>query len=364
MRLKVSQPVLAEALQTILPIVPSRSPKPILQNACIYVEKDLLRLLATDLEVGIWYDVKDVVVEETGNAAIPAKELAAIVKSMPDEQIEIESSANQCVITGADSEYRLLGEDPADYPEMPTFDQKATFSVARDELFRMIELTAFCVARERRRYALNGIYMVAKGSGLELVSTDMKRLAVAKNKIKGKVKEEKVIVPSRALTHLPRMSAPDDETVDVLIKENVVLFRTSRGVLCSRQIEGQFPPYESVIPSGYEIKVELPREAFQAAVERASLLSNEEAKSVRFAFERGKVVLSSQSSELGSARVEMEVDYSCDPLEIGFNPVYVTDLLRRLKTERIILELKEASMPGVVKGEPGYVYVVMPLTLV
>jgi DNA polymerase-3 subunit beta len=364
MKLKANKAAMAEALQVALPIVPARSPKPILQNLCLVVEEGLLRILATDLELGIWCDVKQVKVEETGKAAIPARELSAIVRNMPDEEISLESSANDCRIKGVDSEYRLMGEDPNDYPEVPDFEGDPTFSISREEFFRMIDLTAFCAARERRRYALNGIHMAIKGNALELTATDMKRVAIVRRKIRGKVDEKKLILPTKALTHLPRMTKPDEETVDVLIEDNVVLFRTTQGVLCSRQIEGQFPPCESVIPTGYEIKVELPRETFETAVERAAILSSEDARSIRLSFEKGKLTLSSQSSDLGSARVEMPVEYSWDALEIGFNPTFLTDVLRRLETETVTLELKEPTLPGVIKGEADYTYVVMPLTLV
>ena len=364
MKFKAKRGVMAEALQMALPIVPARSPKPVLQNLCLIAEGELLRILATDLELGIWCDVKDVSIEEPGKAAMPARELSAIVRSMPDDEISLESSANQCVVRGSDSDYRLMGEDPGDYPEVPDFEGDPTFLVSRQDFFRMIDLTAFCAARERRRYALNGVHMSVKGSTLELTATDMKRLGIVKKKIKGKVGERKLILPTRALTHLTRMARPEEESIDVLISDNMVLFRTKQGVLCSRQIEGQFPPCESVIPSGYEIKVELPREAFEVAVERASILSNEDARSVRLSFEKGKLTLSSQSSDLGSARVEMPVKYSWDPLEIGFNPVFLIEVLKRLATDAVTLELKESTLPGVIKGEPDYTYVVMPLTLV
>ncbi len=364
MKLSAKKDKMAEALQMAFPIVPARSPKPILQNLCIIAEENLVRILATDLELGIWCDVKDVTIEETGKAAVPARELSAIVRSMPDEEIRFEGSATDCTVKGAGAVYHLRGENPADYPEVPDFEGDATFSVSAEDFFRMIELTAFCAARERRRYALNGIHLTAKESTLELTATDMKRLAIIKKKIRGKVGEKKLILPTKALTHLPRMAKPDEESIDVLLEDNVVLFRTSLGVLCSRQIEGQFPPCESVIPTGYEIKVELPRESFEVAVERAAILSNEDAKSVRLSFDKDKLTLSSQSSDLGSAKIEMPIDYKWDKLEIGFNPVFLTEALKRFATDTVAFELKEATLPGVIRGEPDYIYVVMPLTLV
>jgi len=362
MKLSAKRQELADAFQLTSGAVSARTVKPILQNVKVSAATGGVELLATDLDVGMRLKVDGVEVVEEGEALMPAARVAAILKELRDEDVTMETDGLTTVITTSTDKYHVMGDNPAEYPEVANFRQDDSSEVSPGELTDMVDKTAFAVATEATRYAFNGILFVFKKDLLELVATDGRRLAYVTRKAKG-VKEigREIIVPPRVMGQFRRVVAPDDTSVKIAVEGNQILLQTARAVVTGRLVEGHFPAYDEVIPKDYPAKIKLDREAFRSGIRRAALLTNEESKAVKLAFAKKKLVLSARTAELGDARVEMAADYDGEAIEISFNPDFLEDVLKVLDDDVVTFELKDADSAGVLKAKNNYLYVIMPV---
>jgi DNA polymerase-3 subunit beta len=199
-----------------------------------------------------------------------------------------------------------------------------------------------------------------------MVATDGRRLAMAKGDVvsdnTGK-EGVKAIIPAKALTLIDKLVDDPEEAVGFQIKENQILVHTSSATLASSLVEGQFPPYEDVIPKDCDKKMTASTADFLAKIRLASLLTTEESKGVRLAFSKKGLVLSSRSPESGEATVNFPCKYEGTDVEIGFNPTFLIEALRVVDSDDITLELTAPNRPGLIKGGPDFLYVIMPVNL-
>lgn len=365
MKLSCDRQELADALTLAASIVPARSTKPILQNVMVRAGEEGIEVLATDLEVGLRARVEQADVERRGAALLPAQKALAILRELEGEKVEISFDDRVTTLAAGGSRFRIVSEDPQEFPEIPGFEEKDAIHFGRTQLEGMIRKTAFAAAQEGARYALNGVLFDLRGDRLRLVATDGKRLALAERPIElASAQTFARVVPSKAVALLARIAHPDDPTIAIVFKETSMLAKSSRAVLSAQLLQGHFPPYEEVIPKDQEKKLDLEAAPFQAALRRAALLTTKDSQAVRFSFGFNKVTLSSRTPELGESQVELPVVYPYDPLEIGFNPQYLIDALKVLDQARFTLELRDETSPGLVREGEGYAYVVMPINLV
>jgi len=393
MKLTCARAALLEAVTLAGALASARAAKPILQNVKLEAKSGHLDILGTDLEVGIRYRVENVEIAEEGELTVNAGRLMGIVRESHDEKLEIEVTDKTCVIKGSDSEFDLPMDEAGDFPEIPQFEQKGQVKIGRGELAEMVNKTAFAAASESTRYALNGVNVVFGNGKIEMVATDGRRLAYAKAKATGATAEMgAVIIPTKAMLQLQRvpgakgMSEETPEAVEgteekkpakkakkpaagagepafISVQENQVRLQCGPGLVVSQLVEGQFPPYQEVIPKDSNKKATLQREAFLSAVRRTALLTTEEARSVKLTFGKGKVTLKSQAPEAGQATVELGVNYEGEGIEIAFNPTFLVEALRVMGDDEITMEMSEPSRPAVIRGEGDYLYVVMPINV-
>jgi DNA polymerase-3 subunit beta len=232
----------------------------------------------------------------------------------------------------------------------------------------LVGRTLFAAAAEHIRYAINGILFDREGKNLRMVATDGRRLALARGQCTRGSNKARCIVPSKALGLLTRLVRDPAATVQVAIEENQALFRigdhAGGAVLSSNLVEGTFPPFEDVIPKDQDKKVTFDVEVLRSAIKRAALLTNEESKGVRLSFTDKKLTLTSRAPEMGEAEILVEpADYEGDPVEIGFNPAFITDALKVIDAGQVLIELKAPNKPGVLKTGGEFTYVVMPVNL-
>lgn len=367
MKANFNRSALAEALSLVTSIVPSRTPKPILRCVQITADKKDVRICATDLEVGINYLISGVQVEEPGEAIVPADRLLAIVRESIDEVLVLESSEGTCEIKGADSHFTIYGHEPGQYPVVPDFDGTADIKIALGNLQAGIEQCLFATAKESSRYAINGVLWEIKDKKLFLVATDGRRLARSRVKLasapeKGK-ESVNLIVPAKAMSLLDKIGSSEKDTVAAKPLDNQILISCSNVVISSNLVEGNFPKYEDIIPSDYDKKLTLGTEAVLSAVRRASLLTSEESRGIKLSIEKGKLVFSGRAPETGDAQVEMSLDYKGESIEIGFNPQFLIDVMRVIKTPEFEIELGQADRPGLIKCGMEFLYVLMPINL-
>src|SRR3954468_12120781 len=367
MKVICNRGALLESLMVAGNAVAQRSPKPVLQCVKLTAAENSLTVAATDLEVAIRYSDNQVQIEKEGEALLPADKLRDIVRESVDDTLSIELTGEQAVIKGQDSKFTIYTQNPREFPPVPDFEGEADFEIAGGHLKQLIGQTLFAAAKESTRYAFNGVLVVAKGKKISLVSTDGRRLAQANGDLSNAEKLPKdgvkAIIPTKALQLVDKLIDDPEEAIGFQMRENQVIVHTSSATLTSNLVEGQFPPYEDVIPKDADKKMTAGTADFLSAVRRASLLTTEESKGVRMAFSKKGLVLTSRSPEAGEATVNFPCKYEGADLEIGFNPQFMVDALRVVDTDEISLEMTAPNRPGLLKAGANFLYVIMPVNL-
>jgi len=356
---------LQEALALAGSIVATRTPKPVLQCVKLIAKDNVLTLLATDLEAGVRYHVTAVQIEEEGEALIPADRLGGIVRESGDEEsITLETEKDLCHVRGAGSHFKIFGYDPGEYPAVAEFADKPDFQVKTPVLAGMIGRTLFATAKAHSHYAISGVLWEAGGKKLQLVATDGHRLALAKGSLpKAAATDAKAIVPVKLMALIQRVAGEGDEMVEVKIEENQILVRTSRAVLVSSLVQGNFPKYEDVIPKESTKKATIETSQFEHRIRQAALLTNEESRGVRLAFAETEATLSSRAPETGEATVTCPITYEGEAMEVAFNPAFLIDALRVVDADTVTLDMNAANKPAVMKAGSDFLYVLMPVEL-
>ncbi len=357
--------VLVEALNLVGAVVVGRTPKPVLTCVRLTAADGVMTLAGTDLEVALHMRVDQVEVQDEGQVLVPADKLAGIVRESVDPTVTIEADAEAAHIRGADSRFTIFGYSADDFPTIAPFSGEVGFEINAGQLSDLIAQTLFATARETSRYAINGVLMERDGKKLSLVATDGRRLAMAKGSCAASKGEGvSCIVPTKALNLLQKLLDDPDQAVRVRVEGNQAFFATERATLTTSLVEGNFPPYKDVIPKEHDRKATFDVAALASGVRRAALLTNEESKGVRFNFGPKKLVLASRAPEMGESEVSVPVEaFQGEAMEIGFNPHFISDVLKIVDAEQITIELKAPNKPGTLKVGNDFVYVVMPVSL-
>ncbi len=345
-----------------------RDVKPILKNLKAVVLDDRCTLMATDLELGIRLDVRGIKVEDAGEALLPTARLISILREATDEELTIEATPDACIVRGSSVEFEMPGEDPAAFPDIPSFAEETYHELTAGLLREMTRRTIFAaMTAEHSRYgATTGILMELEGDKATMVATDGRRLALAtgaagvhgEHSTKGRMP----VVPAKAMMLLERNLTEPDEKVCISFRPNEVLMKTERAMIYSRLVEGRFPNYRQVLPTKHGTKVPLTVGPFLSAIRQAAIMTDDESKRVIFTFAKNKLTLKAQGAESGRSKVEMPVEHDGKAVEISFDPKFLVDMLRVLEPDSVLaLEVSDGSTPAVFRSEPNYLYVVVPL---
>ncbi|HEY1859573.1 MAG TPA: DNA polymerase III subunit beta [Gemmataceae bacterium] len=358
---------LLAAFQLASVAIPARDVKPILRNVKAIAETDRCTLMATDLELGIRLEVRGLKVEEPGEAILPAARLIAILREAQAEEVTIEANADACTVSGPGMEFEMPSEDPANFPDLPTFTDDKYHEITAGPLREMIRRTVFAAADESARYSMTGVLWELEGNEARLVATDGKRLAMTQGAatVQGghTTKGQTPVVPTKAMALLERNLHDENEVVRVSLRPNEVLFRTERAVIYSRLVEGRYPNYREVFPKKTAVKVPLAVPAFLAAVRQAAVMTDEDSKRVVFHFTKKKLTLEAHGQATGRSKVEVPLEYDGKGLDISFNPAFLVEMLKVLPAEAPLeLDLVDGASPALFRSEPNYSYLVMPLT--
>jgi DNA polymerase-3 subunit beta len=368
MELVVRKNELLRELQLFQGIVERKNTIPILANVLIEAKGDEVRMLATDLEVALRSKRCHASVAKGGSLTLPAKKLYEIVKALPETDVRIEEDKKGVKVAADRFDSRMQTLPREDFPTLPDVSGKTRATLPPSALKQMVEKTQFAITGEDTRYFLNGAKFVLRPDTLTLVATDGHRLALVEVAHKVGITEEiGVILPKKTLLELGKLLAEGDGDVLFEAGENHLFFDVGGRMLISRMIDGQFPAYERVIPKNNDKDIDFERERLTSAVKRVALLSNERSRAVKFEISKGKVEVTSSSSEFGEASEEIAVDYSGTPLAISFNAQYVLDFLSAVETDSVQLSLKDEVSQAVMRpiGAQGYsyTYVIMPMRI-
>src|SRR5882762_4481504 len=364
MEVVIDRDAFLKGLQMVQNIVEPRQTLPILANVLLEAEGESIRLTATDLEVGARVSVP-AKVGSKGAITVSARKLAEIVKELPAAAVALKVADNVTVsLRCGGATYRMVGLAPDDFPPVVPASPQSWVSVEAKTLREMLTQTSFAVSHDETRYALNGVLFSFQGKDVRMVATDGHRLALARRSLGRGVGGATGIVPRKAVTEIMRVLG-SGEDVQIAITENQFVLQMPNFVMTARLIEGQFPNYEAVIPKAHPKRLVMSRSVLTAALRRVSVMAEERNKPVKFTLAPASLKLSASSQELGEAEEILDVEYTGEELVIGFNSRYLLDAVSAAEKDQVMLDLKDAQSPGVIKSieDEGYLCVIMPMRI-
>jgi len=370
MEITVSKFELLRELTATQGVVERKTTIPILSNYLLEAVGDKLSLTATDLDLSLRTSCNAKVRKE-GACTVPARKLYDYVKLLPDADIAIKLLENHWVsIRCGRSNTKMVGMAKSNFPSLPVFPSVGVIRIPTGVLRSMIAKTGFAIANEESRYTLNGALMVLKPESITMVATDGHRLAHIERsgeKFEGVSGEMKTLIPKKAMDELKSLLDSDVEAIDFAKDESTLFFRVGQRLLTSRQLTGQFPNYEAVLPKDISKSIALHGEELGAAIARVAQFADERSRAVRLRLEKGELKISASSTETGESEDSIEVAYDGEVMQIGFNAQYLIDFIRATGSCDVKLELKDAQSTGQLRPAEGedykYRYIVMPMRI-
>jgi len=364
---------LAKGLSIVGRAVATRSTLPVLSNVMLATDGARLKLSATNLEIGIvcWIGAK---VEEDGSITVPARLLTDFVNSLPPERIDMELTVRTQTLNlkCARFEANIKGIDAQEFPLIPTAGEDSKISLDPSMLRQMIDQVVFAAATDESRPILTGVLARFQGEQLTLAAADGFRLSVRTTHLPEPVSEPvTVIVPARALAELSRISAEQEQPIEITITpaRNQALFHMANVDLVSQLIEGNFPDYNQIIPKSYSTRTVVSTSDFVKAAKTANIFARDAANIVRLEIvpggelAPGRVTLAATSAEVGDNVGEIDAVIEGEEMEIAFNAKYLIEVLSVVDAAQVALETTSASSPGVIKpvGSEDFTHVIMPM---
>lgn len=370
MKLSIERATLLKALAQAQSVVERRNTIPILANVLIEAEGDQVSFRATDLDIEV-VDRAPAMVERAGATTVSAVMLHEIVRKLPDGalvNLTEDAASGRLTIMAGRSTFSLATLPKEDFPVMATSEYSSNFSARAPDLRRLFDKAKFAISTEETRYYLNGVYMhVAQGEGgkvLRCVATDGHRLArIDASLPEGADGMPGVIVPRKTVGELRKLLDDDEASIAVSVSETKVRFATPAITLTSKVIDGTFPDYTRVIPTGNTRKLEVDASEFAKAVDRVATVSSERSRAVKLSLEEDRLILSVNAPDSGAAEEELAVAYGDERLEIGFNAKYLLEIASQVDRENAVFLFNSAADPTLMRegNDTSAVYVVMPM---
>jgi DNA polymerase-3 subunit beta len=364
--LNTTRDALLVPLQSVSGIVEKRHTLPILSNVLIEKLGENLTMLATDIEIQIKTTTVGAVGEDLA-ITVGARKLQDILRALPDSaNVTLSLDDKRLTVKAGKSRFQLQTLPAADYPRMSLPDGDVVrLSIAQGTFKRQLALVQYSMAQQDIRYYLNGLLLVTTGAELRMVATDGHRLAYASSAVEGDLPRSEIIVPRKTILELARQLSDGDEPLEIVIAGSQVVFRLGSIELISKLIDGKFPDYERVIPQHHPKLLNLARQPLHAALQRAAILCNEKFRGVRMVLSEGSLKILSSNAEQEEALEELEIDYSGDTLDIGFNVTYLLDVLNNLSAETVEWRFNDGNSSALVTlpGNDRFKYVVMPMRI-
>lgn len=367
MRLTISREKLQEALTAVAAAVPAKTTLPVLGNILLEATEKGLRLSGTDLDIGVSTEVL-ADVEVVGAITIPAKKLVEIVRELPPSPVRLSATGEQRIsLECGRSRFKLLGLPRDEFPAFPSVDFGKAWRVKSADLQQLISHTAFAVSNEESRPILNGVLWEVRENEIRMVATNGHRLAKMEVPYPGLITGD-YIIPPKALEQVRRLF-PADEELEVAKGENHLAFRSPFTSVFTRLIEGPYPNYDQVIPRDNNRVAIIDRVALQSALKRMAVVASDQTHRVKLSFNTALLKFSVTTPDLGEGQDELPVRYDGDPIDIGFNGMYLLEILRFMPTEEIRFTFKEPERAATLEPEnwseaAKYLCLVMPLRLV
>jgi DNA polymerase-3 subunit beta len=365
MKLSAARDVLLKPLQAVIGVVERRQTMPILSNVLLVARNGQLSVTATDLEVEL-VAVADVNIEADGEITVSGRKLLDICRALPEgSDIDISVAAEKAVVRSGRSKFSLATLPAAEFPTIEDIKAGQTIEVDQAVLGRLMEKTHFSMAQQDVRYYLNGMLLETGGKHLRAVATDGHRLALCEAELDGaKLDEQQVIVPRKGVLELQRLMSGEG-SVNIELGSNHIRIQLEGIRFTSKLIDGRFPEYERVIPKESANELTADRDSFRSALQRTAILSNEKYRGIRLIIRDSGVVMQAHNPEQEEAEEELEVEYSGEDIEIGFNVNYLLDALGAVDSDEVTLSVLDGNSSCLIRqpGNNDSKFVVMPMRL-
>ncbi|MBK7422181.1 MAG: DNA polymerase III subunit beta [Propionivibrio sp.] len=367
--IKTQRDMLLAPLQSVSGIVEKRHTLPILSNVLLEKKADLLTLLATDIEIQITTSTSGAAGDGDGAVTVGARKLQDILRSLPDSaEVSLNLDDKRLQVRAGKSRFTLQTLPAEDFPRMALSDgDLKTFTVTQKQFRQLLAQTQFSMAAQDVRYYLNGLLLLIDGNELRAVATDGHRLAYASMPLEGEAEasRQELILPRKTVLELSRLLADNDDPLLIELASNQIRFKFGHINLVSKLIDGKFPDYERVIPATLKNVVALNRAALLQSMVRAAILTNEKFRGVRLVLSPGSMKIMAANAEQEEAQEEIEVDYSGDAIDVGFNVGYLLDVLNNTSVETVEWGFNDANSSALlsIPGNDRFKYVVMPMRI-
>ncbi len=365
--LEAKRDELLRPLQAVTGIVERRHTLPILSNVLIERSGQQLHLVATDLEIQVTarFALAD---KGAGDqkVTVSARKLVDILRSLPEESpVALDVQANKVQVKAGKSRFSLQSLPADDFPRLAEAAGAAVYRLSQARLRALLLLVQYAMAQQDIRYYLNGMLLVIGDGQLKAVATDGHRLAFAAESIGDTRERQEVILPRKAVLELVKLLAETDDEVALQVGANQVRFEFGGISLVSKVVDGKFPDYGRVIPTNYKKEFAVERTRLQQALQRVAILSNEKFRGVRWMLAGGSLRISCTNTEQEEATEELEIGYSGEALDIGFNVTYLLDVLNNIASDQVTCGFGDASSSVLVTiaERPEFRYVVMPMRI-
>ena len=365
--IKSQRDTLLGPLQSVSGIVERRHTLPILSNVLLEKKGDRLTLLATDIEIQITTMTEGAGGDGDGAVTVGARKLQDILRSLPDStEVSLVLEDKRLQVRGGKSRFSLQTLPADDFPRMTISDgETRQFSISQKAFRQLLGKTQYSMAAQDVRYYLNGLLLLVEGKELRAVATDGHRLAFASVEINADLQRQEMIIPRKTVIELNRLLVDSDDPLHITLAQNQVRFTFGSVVLVSKLIDGKFPDYERVVPASLKNHVTIGRLTLMQAMNRAAILTNEKFRGVRVVLGDNSLKLMAANAEQEEAQEEIEVAYSGDAIDVGFNVGYLLDVLNNVHAEEIQWSFNDANSSALitVPGNDRFKYVVMPMRI-
>ena len=352
-----------DGLKSVQNIVASKGSLAILQNVMIEAKGQNITLTTTDLDISIRCTLGCNVIEE-GSSTLPVKLLFNLIVKAPEGEVEVSIDSNeQSVIRAGSASYKLNGKPSAEFPKLNIDGESSEYSMPRQTLQEMLRKTSYAASQDDTRRTLKGVLMSFKDSKLTMVATDGRRLALVEKEMEfPKNAERDIVLPSKAVQELQR-SLGGEGDVRISVQSSKACFDLGDIQIYSKLMDDAYPNYRQVIPESCAESIAVDRQLLLNALERASVMTMDEAHSIKLTFDSNRLTVSSAASDIGEAKDEVAIKYAGEKIEIMFNPNYVMDPLKAIDDDEVTVNLNNGHSPAVIRCSIPFLYVLMPLRI-
>ncbi len=368
MKFSVEKQELLSGLTVAQSVIAPRTNLPVLSNVLINADGKEIKLVATDLDIGVKVIVP-AKIDSSGGISINSKKLYDFIKEIDADEVEFVVKKNYHVhITAGSASARFYGLPEEEFPSLPSVKEKSRIEIPSDVLSNLVDLTMFAASRDSSRYELNGILFELEPNIIRTVASDGRKLSLVETDITHNLNHS-FILPLKAGQELSRF-LPESSVISISSDDSVVSFSWENVELISRIIEGEYPQYRQVIPKEKDEKALVDSSSFLSALKRASIFISTDSFAVRLDFYKNRLVISKDSQDVGSSREELSIVYPGEDITIGINPEFLIDMLKTVPIDMVKMEFVAPDRPIVIRDVLEidgvgyrYMYLVSPMRI-